>query len=183
AAQAVKAVEASLEYPGPIYIRVARGEEPAVYPEGADYDYQIGRSILVRDGLDATVVGTGIGVWLGQQASQLLAQEGLSVRVLDMHTIKPLDTEAVLKAVDETGVIVTVEDHNVRGGLGSLVAETIATTGRSGIVRKLGIPDEFAVLGYAEGIYTHYGFDVEGVAATVRDAIKNKKRAGAAPIS
>ncbi len=175
AAQAVKVVEASLDYPGPIFMRVARGEEQAVYSEGEDYQYEIGKSIEVRHGTDATVIGAGVGVWLGQQASILLEQEGYSVRVIDMHTIKPLDRDAAAAPARETGAIVSVEDHNINGGLGTLVAAAVAEAGERAIIRKLGIPDEFAVLGYPEGIYKHYGFDVEGVSSAVRQLIKEKR--------
>ena len=169
AAQAVKLIKASLDYPGPIFMRVARGAEPAVYPEGEDYEYVIGKSIRVREGNDLTIIGTGVGVWLGLQASLALEKEGIGVRVIDMHTIKPMDRDAVVEAAVETGAILTVEDHNTLGGLGTLVAATIAEAGVSARIKKLGVPDEFAVLGYPETIYPHYGYDAAGVTASARE--------------
>jgi transketolase len=171
--QSVKVIEASVEYPGPIFMRIARGEEPQVYPDGVEYDYEIGKSIRVRDGGDATIIGAGVGVWLGLQASLRLEQEGYRVRVIDMHTIKPLDREAVIAAAVETGHIVTVEDHNIQGGLGTLVSAAIAEAGIAAKIKKLGVPDEFAILGYPKTIYPEYGYDVEGVTNTTRALIQS----------
>lgn len=172
AGQTLKVLEASIDYPGPIFMRIARGEEPAVYGDDHDYDYVIGKAITVREGTDATVIGAGVGVWLGLQASLRLEQEGISVRVIDMHTIKPLDREAVIAAARETGHIVTVEDHNTEGGLGTLVSAAVAEGGVAAKIKKLGVPDEFAVLGYPETIYPTYGYDVEGVTRSVREILK-----------
>ncbi|NIZ91366.1 hypothetical protein F1544_10170 [Kineosporiaceae bacterium B12] len=177
--QSVKVIEASVDYPGPIFMRIARGDEPQVYPDGADYDFEIGKSIRVREGVDATIIGAGVGVWLGLQASLRLEQEGFSVRVIDMHTIKPLDREAVVAAARETGHIVTVEDHNIEGGLGTLVAAAIAEAGVAVKLKKLGVPDEFALLGNPDSIYPEYGYDVEGVTNTTRALISPDAPAGA----
>lgn len=171
ASQCLKAIKASLNYPGPIYFRIARGDEPAVYPEDTDYEYVIGKSISVRDGNDATIIGAGIGVYHGLQVSLILEQEGLRIRVIDMHTIKPLDKEAIIKAAIETGVIITVEDHNIEGGLGTLVSATIAEAGVVCKIKKLGVPDVFAVLGYPEAIYSYYGYDIEGIVKTLKAMI------------
>lgn len=171
--QAVKFIELSVDYPGPIYMRIGRGGEPLVYPEGVDYKLEIGKSIRVREGNDITVIGAGVGVWAGVQASLRLEQEGISVRVIDMHTIKPLDREAIVAAAAETGKIVTVEDHNTNGGLGTLVAAAVAEGGVAAKIIKLGVPDEFALLGYPETIYPEYGYDVEGVTRTVRELARS----------
>lgn len=168
AAQSVMMIEASIDYPGPIFMRIARGEEPQVYPDGVDYEFEFGKSITVRPGTDATVIGAGVGVWIGLQASLHLEKEGISVRVIDMHTIKPLDRAAVVAAATETGHIVTVEDHNIEGGLGTLVSAAVAEAGVAAKIKKLGVPDEFAILGYPEQIYPEYGYDVTGVTNTLR---------------
>lgn len=168
-AQCAKMLEASLSWPGPIYIRIPRGEEPAVY--NADYDYVIGKAIEVRDGRDATIIATGTGVYNSLRAALSLEEEGLRVGVIDMHTIKPIDREAIVKAAHRTGVIITVEDHNVLGGLGSIVADVLMEAGVSARLKKIGIPDEFVSFGYPEEIYPHYGFDGPGIAKSVREFV------------
>lgn len=167
AAQCVKMLEASLTWPGPIYIRIPRGEEPAVY--NADYDYAIGKAIEVREGSDVTIIATGTGVYNSLRAALTLQDEGLSVGVIDMHTIKPIDKDAIVRAAKKTGTLVTVEDHNILGGLGSIVADVLMEAGVPARLKKIGIPDEFISFGYPEEIYPHYGFDGTGIAKTVRE--------------
>ncbi|MFO1466080.1 MAG: transketolase C-terminal domain-containing protein [Steroidobacteraceae bacterium] len=164
--QCVRMLEASLKWPGPIYIRIPRGEEPAVY--NAPYDYAIGKAVEVKEGSDITIVATGTGVYNSLRAALTLHEEGLSVGVLDMHTIKPIDREAILNAARRTRTIVTVEDHNILGGLGSIVADVLMEAGVPARLKKIGIPDEFVSFGYPEEIYPHYGFDGPGIAKTVR---------------
>jgi transketolase len=170
ARQLERLLDASVEYPGPMFVRVARGEEPLVYKD-QNYEYQIGKSILPRDGTDATVIACGIGVFMGIQAAQMLEKDGISVRVIDMHTIKPLDKEAVLKAAAETKAIVTVEDQNIIGGLGSAVAETLAEAACGVKFKRLGVPDCFSVLGNPEDLYKHYGYDADGIAKTLKSLL------------
>jgi len=164
--QCAKLIEASLTYPGPMYIRVARGEEPLVYKD--DYDYVIGKAITAKDGSDATIIGTGIGVYNGLVAAQQLAKEGIEVRVIDMHTIKPIDEEAIVKAARETGVIITVEDHNIVGGLGAAVAEVVLEAGIPCKFKRMGIPDVFAELGTPEELYAYYGYDGNGIIKQIK---------------
>lgn len=168
--QCAKLIEASLSYPGPMYIRVARGEEPLVYKD-QNYEYQIGKALTPKDGQDATVVGVGIGVYNALKAAQALEQEGISVRVLDMHTIKPIDTEALLKAAKETGIIVTVEDHNIIGGLGGAAAEVILESGISCKFKRLGIPDVFAELGNPDELYEYYGYSAAGIMKQIKEMV------------
>lgn len=169
--QCVKALEASLDYAGPVYIRVARGDEPLVYFT-ADYKYEIGKAIQVMSGDDLTLIGTGIGVFNSIMAAEELKQEGINARVLDMHTIKPLDGEAVLKAAAETGCLITVEDHNILTGLGGACAEIIAESDVQCSFKRIGVPDEFPPLGYAEQLYEHYGMNARGIAKTARELLK-----------
>lgn len=169
--QCLKVLDASLTYPGPMYIRVSRGEEPLVYPEGQDYDYEIGKAIMVRKGADATLIGTGVGVFNSLKAAEVLEKEGLSVRVLDMHTIKPLDNEAVEKSAKETGCIVTVEDHNIMTGLGGAVAEVLAELNVDCAFKRIGVPDQFPPFGYADDLYAHYGIDGPGIAKQLKKLI------------
>lgn len=165
-AQCVKMLEASIDYPGPIYIRIPRGEEPAVY--NADYEYVIGKAIEVKAGKDVTIIATGSGVYHSLQAALKLQEVGLDVGVIDMHTIKPIDKDAIIRAAQKTGVIVTVEDHNILGGLGSIVADVLMEAGIFARLKKIGINDEFIGLGYPEEIYPYLGFDADGIAKTVR---------------
>lgn len=166
AGQCVKLLEASLTWPGPIYIRIPRGEEPQVYQE--DYTYEIGKAIEAKDGTDVVIIAAGTGVYNSLKAAELLAEDGISAGVLDMHTIKPIDKEAVIQAAKKTGRIITVEDHNVLGGLGSIVADVLMDAGVPAKLKKIGVPDEFVSFGYPEAIYPHYGLDPEGIAGTAR---------------
>lgn len=164
--QCVKMLEASVTYPGPIYIRIPRGEEPAVYNE--DYEYVIGKSIEVKSGNDATIIATGTGVYNSLQAALRLQEEGMNVRVIDMHTIKPIDKDAIIRAGKETRNIISVEDHNILGGLGSIIADTLMEAGVPARLKKIGVPDEFVSFGYPEALYPHYGMDIDGITNTVR---------------
>lgn len=163
-----KAVQACANTPGPVYIRIGRGFEPPCY-EDDNYTYEIGKAITMRDGTDLTIICCGIAVLQSLQAAKTLAEEdNVSVRVINMHTIKPLDRDAVMKAVLETRRILTVEEHNVLGGLGDAVASVIAESGKGCVFRKHGIQDTFATIGYAEDLYAHYGLDANGIVDQVR---------------
>lgn len=164
--QCVKMLEASVDYPGPVYIRIPRGEEPAVYQ--TDYDYKIGKAIEVKEGSDVTIISAGSGVYNSLQAALLLETEGIKAGVIDMHTIKPVDRDAILAAAKTTGRIVTVEDHNILGGLGSITADVLMEAGVPARLKKIGIPDTFIPFGYPEEIYPYLGFDAAGIAGTVR---------------
>ncbi len=165
--ETARAVRASLEIPGPVYIRIGRGFEPPVY-ETEGYDFAVGRAVELRPGTDLTVVACGVTVFHGVEASRILEREGISVRVLNMHTIKPLDEAAILSAVAETRRIVTVEDHNIHGGLGDAVADVIARSGKGCAFDKLGIPDTFSSHGYPEDLMHQYGIDADGIVEKVR---------------
>ena len=164
-----KAVQACVDTPGPVYIRIGRGFEPPCY-ENYDYTYEIGKAITMREGTDLTIICCGIAVLQAVNAARTLAEnDGLSVRVINMHTIKPIDKEAILKAVSETRRILTVEEHNVLGGLGDAVASVIAESGMGCVFRKHGLQDTFAAIGYAEDLYAHYGLDANGIVDQVRE--------------
>lgn len=170
AKQCIKMIEATVTYPGPIYIRIPRGEEPLVYNE--EYDYIIGKSIEVKPGNDLTIIATGSCVYHSLQAALMLQEKGLDIRVIDMHTIKPIDKDAIIKAAKETGAIITVEDHNVQGGMGSIVADVLMQAGVFPKFKKIGIPDHFVDFGYPEELYPYYGFDKNGIAKTVSEFLK-----------
>jgi transketolase len=159
-------VEQAYEIPGPVYIRLGRGEDPIVYPEG--HRIRIGTAVVAAPGDDATIISTGVMLRHAVAASARLAAEGIGARVLDMHTVKPLDTEAVRGAIEETGRIVTVEDHLVPGGLGSAVAECIADSGAPCPLVRLGIPDLFSIIGPPAELYREHGYDETGIERAVR---------------
>jgi transketolase len=162
------AVRASMDIDGPVYIRIGRGFEPRVY-ETENYGFRIGKAVEMRPGTDVTVIAIGVAVRDAVQASKILAEDDkLSVRVLNLHTLKPIDKEAILKAVAETRRIITFEDHNVIGGLGTAVADVIAESGKGCAFEKVGIPDEFTVIGYPEDVQHYYKIDTDGIIEKVR---------------
>lgn len=163
-------VESLLDYPHPVYIRVGRNAVPNVY-ENTDIPFSIGKAITVCEGKDLTLIGCGETVWHCQQAALALARKGISARVLDMHTLKPFDEEAVKKAAAETGRIMTVEEHSIFGGLGAAVAQVVVEN-QPVPMKILGIPDENAITGSSKEIFHHYGIDAEGIAAAVCDWLK-----------
>ena len=169
--QTVKAFYAALEHDGPVYIRMSNGRgEPAVYKE--PYEYKIGRAVTLREGGDASIIACGISVPHALHAADLLAEKGTHVNMIDMHTLKPLDREAVRKAA-KTGHIVTVEDGFITGGLGSAVAELVAEEGLPCRVTRLGIPDTFPGFGSFADQMDYYGYDAQGICRAIEGV--NKK--------
>jgi transketolase len=160
----------SLARPGAMYIRLGRGRDPEVYPE-VPGDLEIGRAIQLRDGGDLTLIAAGSEVRACLDAAERLAAAGIAARVLDMHTVDPLDREAVLAAAADTGAILTVEEHNLTGGLGSAVAETLAEAGAGVRFRRHGVPDEHVVIGPPAALYARYRLDADGVEAVARELI------------
>lgn len=161
--ETANAVRACLDRQGPVYIRIGRGFEQTVHP-GEDYGFELGRAVTMRDGADLTVIACGPCVLHAVEAAKTLADsQGAGVRVLNMHTIKPLDREAVLAAAAETRRIITVENHSIIGGLGSAVAEVIAESGLPCRLVRLGIPDVFAIVGYTDDLYNLYKIDAAGI--------------------
>lgn len=165
-----KVVEASIDWDSPMYIRIGRGGEPWVYKE--DYDYQIGKSITVREGDDATIIACGVMLYHANRAAELLAEEGFNIRVIDMHTIKPIDEDAIIRAANETGIIITAEDHNIIGGLGSAVAEVIADHNLNTSFSRIAIPGVYCCIGSADAMYGKFGMDYDGIMARVKDLLK-----------
>ena len=166
------AVKAAYATPGPFYIRINRGFDRVLY-ENSDYGFEIGKAVTVHEGTDITVIACGSCVFQAVQAADFLEKaEGLKVRVLNMHTIKPLDKEAILKAVMDTRRIITVEDHNVLGGLGSAVAEVVVESGKGCAFKKLGVQDQFAPIGLHEDIMSVLGIDANGIIEAVREVMK-----------
>jgi transketolase len=168
--QCARVVRESMAYPGPMIIRIARGAEPDVYSDN-NYDFKIGKSITIKEGNDLTLIGTGSSVYWSLMAAKELEKSGIHAKVIDMHTIKPFDVDAVLESAKETGCVVTVEDQSVNGGLGGAVAEVIAEAGITCKFKRIGLPDKFAVLGDADEVYKYYGMHPEGIAETVKKVL------------
>lgn len=143
-----KATVAAYEYEGPVYLRLGTNKEPEIYKE--DYLFEIGKGVTVRDGKDITLIGTGSILKDILDAAELLEKKGIFARVINIHTIKPIDREIILRAAKETGGIITIEDHNLIGGLGSAVAEVIAESGEGIFFKRMGLED------FSEG-YGTYG--------------------------
>lgn len=163
-------LRASIDHPGPMYIRLGRGRDPDVHQD-VPANFQIGQAIRLREGNDLTIIVTGTEVHPSLSAADQLAAVGISTRVLDMHTIKPLDRQEVLAAAQETGGILTVEEHNITGGLGSAVAEVLADTGISCRFRRHGVNDEYVPVGPPRALYAHYKLDAEGIVSLVNQVL------------
>lgn len=167
AGQCKKIIRASMDFEGPMVIRIDRAGSPDVYADD-NYDFEIGKAIEVLGGDDVTIISTGSNIYECMMASKMLEEDGISAQVIDMHTIKPLDTEAIIKNGNKTGAVVTVEDHSINGGLGGAVAEVLCESGFSGKFKRIGMPDEFSVLGSPDEIYNYYGMDRDGITATIK---------------
>ena len=168
------AVRALLDYDGPAYMRLGRLAVDSITDEVPGYTFQLGKGCTLRDGSDATIIATGMMVQMACSAADVLAKEGLSIRVIDMHTIKPLDQPLVLRAAQETGCIVTSEEHTVIGGLGAAVAEFLSEHCPVPVVRH-GVYDEFGRSGEAKAVLKAYGLTPEGIVEKVRQALKMKQ--------
>lgn len=173
AVEARAAVEAAINYYGPVYLRFGRMAVPVIN-DNPEYKFEIGKGILMKEGSDVTIVATGLLVEPALRASELLANEGISARVINIHTIKPLDEEIILSAAKETGAIVTAEEHSVIGGLGSAVSEYLAGTRPTPVVR-LGINDEFGHSGPAKELVKVYGLTAENLVEKAKAALALKK--------
>lgn len=162
-------LRASVYHPGAMYIRLGRGRDPVVY-EDVSADFAFGKAARLREGSDLTIIACGAQVKPSLDAAEALAGEGVAVRVVDMHTIKPLDVAEIEAAARETGAILTVEEHNVIGGLGTAVAEAMLDLPRMKF-RRHGVPDKFVEVGPPAALYAHYRLDAKGVAEVARELL------------
>jgi transketolase len=169
--ETTQAVEAAANTEGPMFIRLSRLPVPIVHD--SDYHFEIGKAALLRDGRDITLIANGVLVCQALEAAELLAREGISARVLNMSTVRPLDIEAVQAAATETGGIVTAEEHSVFGGLGGAVAEVVVTT-HPVPMRILGVPGVFAPTGSASWLLEHFGLTAQGIFDAARELVKRK---------
>ena len=162
------------EVQGPAYMRMGRGPVPEVYADG-DVPFVPGKANILRRGGDLTIIAAGELVRPALDAAEILDGRGISARVLDMHTLKPLDEEAIRSAAAETGLIVTAEEHSIYGGLGSAVAQVVVSS-TPVPVRILGRPDENVVPGSSAEVFRHYGLDAGGIAASAEAALAAKRK-------
>ncbi|MBP8639671.1 MAG: transketolase family protein [Oscillospiraceae bacterium] len=167
------ATEFSVEHKGPVYLRLSRDVYPDLYTE--DTKFECGKGSIVREGKDVTVIACGLLVHKAMEAAEILSKKGISVRVVDMYSIKPIDKELILKCAKETGAIVTAEEHNIYGGLGGAVSEVLAWGGAGVPTEFVGIQDTFTESGPYEQLLAKYGVDASGVIAGIEKVLARKK--------
>jgi len=173
-AEAEAATRAMIAHDGPVYYRCGYKKEPPLH--AGPIEFRIGRAIQVRDGKDVTLIGTGTITYRAWQAAGILEAQGIEARVLSMHTVKPIDREAILKAARETGAVLTVEEHNVLGGLGGAVAEVLAEGGAGVPFKRIGLPDTYVhIVGSHEWLLDHYGFAPQAIAAAAKQVLERRK--------
>ena len=173
AVEARAAIKTALEYKGPMYIRLGRLAVP-VYNDIDTYEFKLGKGVCLKDGTDVTIVATGLMVDMANNAAKALEAEGISARVINIHTIKPLDTEIIIKAAKETGAIVVAEEHNILGGLGSAVTEAVCEEFPVPVLR-VGTNDVFGRSGKVPPLLEMYGLTAENIAQKAKQAIALKK--------
>ena len=166
------ATQYAVETYGPMYLRLSRDVYPDLYPAGTKFE--CGKGAVVRDGTDVTVIACGLMVHKAMEAAELMAQKGVSVRVVDMYSIKPIDKELILQCARETGAIVTAEEHNIYGGLGGAVAEVLAWGGAAAPTEFVGIQDTFTESGPYPELLAKYGVDANGVVAGIEKVLARK---------
>jgi len=169
--EARAATRAVTAHPGPVYLRLGKAGEPVVHQ--GPIDFELGKAIPVRDGRDLTLVTTGGMLATAVHVADRLASDGIQARVLSMHTVKPLDADAVLAAASETGVVITLEEHSIVGGLGSAVAECLAERPDiRPVFKRLGLPSAFSpYIGSQQYLLEKHGLSVEAVAAAVKQTV------------
>lgn len=171
AIEAAEAIRVAAGEYGPFYIRLSRPKTPIVYHEG--YQFTLGKAVIMRQGKDATVIAVGIMVAKALEAANILARQGIDCRVINMHTLKPLDKAAVVKAASETGAIVVAEEHLAQGGLGSRVAQTVAKE-KPVPMEFVNLGDRYASSGKAEELLQRYGLTARDIEESVKLAVKRK---------
>lgn len=167
------ATKAMLDYNGPCYFRTGRPAVECVTDTFVDYQFEIGKGVELIDGKDVSIIACGLMVQEALQAQKLLEAEGISARVIDMHTIKPIDRDIIIKAAKETGAIVTAEEHNIVGGLGAAVSEVVVRT-ENVPVEFVGVEDVFGHSGAPRVLLEKYGLTSENIAAKAKKAISRK---------
>ncbi len=171
--EAMAAVEAAARYDGPVYLRFGRLAVPQIFDEN-NYKFELGKGVVLEEGKDATIIATGLMVPYALEARELLKKDGIDAEVINIHTIKPIDRELIEKTARKTGAIVTAEEHNVNGGLGSAVAEVLCETYPVPMMR-VGTQDVFGKSGKPAQLFEEYGLTAENIAENVKKAISLKK--------
>lgn len=166
--EAKKAIIKASQYNGPVYIRLGRSKEPVIFNQ--DYNFQIGKGVELKAGNNITIIATGIMVSKALEAGKILENHGISARVINMSTIKPIDEDIIIKAAKETKKIVTVEEHSIIGGLGSAVAEVLVENYPVPL-KRIGVEDKFGESGTAEDVLKKYGLTVENIVEKVKKII------------
>ena len=172
--EAYAAVEAAINFYGPVYMRFGRFAVPNLTPELKDYKFEIGKGVTYREGKDVTIVANGYMVHLALEAADVLGAEGIDAGVINIHTIKPLDTELIVAAAKKSGAIVTAEEHNVIGGLGAAVCEALAESCPVPVLR-VGVEDKFGRSGKVPELLEIYGLTAKNIADKARRAVAMKK--------
>ncbi len=173
ATEARAAVEAAIKFQGPVYMRFGRFAVPTLFDKDT-YNFEIGKGVQMVDGKDVTIVATGLMVHMAIDAAKVLAERGISARVINIHTIKPIDREIILKAAAETGAIVTAEEHSIIGGLGSAVSEVVCEACPVPVVR-VGVEDQYGHSGKVPPLLQMYGLTTENIVAKAEAAFALKK--------
>ncbi len=171
--EAYAAVEAAINYYGPVYLRFGRFAVPNLTSEMKDYKFEIGKGVLYREGKDVTIIANGYMVHLAFEAADMLAEEGISAEVINIHTIKPLDTELVCASAAKTGAVVTAEEHSVIGGLGSAVCDAVSENCPVPVI-KVGVEDKFGRSGKVPELLEIYGLTAKNIAEKAKLAISRK---------
>ena len=167
--EAKAAVKAAYEHVGPVYLRFGRLAVPVIN-DNAEYKFEIGKAITLREGTDVTIIATGLEVSESLAAAEKLAADGVDAKVINIHTIKPLDEELVVAAAKETGKVVTVEEHSVIGGLGGAVCECLSEKAPVP-VKRIGVNDVFGESGPATALLEKYGLDAEGIYKQIKEFV------------
>jgi transketolase len=163
-------LKASLDHEGPMYIRLGRGRDPQVYDQPLE-DFKIGRAIRVREGRDLTLITAGTELRASLDAADELAKRGIDARVVDLHSLVPIDEDEVLAAASETSAVMTVEEHNIRGGLGSAVSEVLADHRLAVKFKRHGVPNEYVPVGPPLALYGHYKLDADGIVEVAEEFV------------
>ena len=170
--EARAAVKAAVLHDGPVYLRFGRLAVPVLYDE-ENYEFEIGKGVTLKDGTDVSIVATGLMVEPALEAAKLLGEEGINARVINIHTIKPIDRDILVKAAQETGAVVTCEEHNIIGGLGSAVAEVLCEE-KPVPLERIGVKDAFGKSGVPAQLLKDYGLTAEDIVAAAKKAIAKK---------